>query len=192
MYQKSDSGNVFLQIGFRSPERLGSLRTIELFGIPGNRLADGKYIVSEEIQNFFDNLIVRQLFRDSRRLASCNFEHLKIWLYDMSSNDQTRGYNIPTLDKHDLIIYPNFISSKLRQIFVLNNELTGLNYENWKKTAESLFIPLFRKFLIPPEAARIPQSIPFGRLVNEIAGRVDPYLEMKKTVFFNALIIQID
>jgi hypothetical protein len=192
MSQRSDSEKVFLQIGFRSPEREGSLRTIELFGIPGERLGNGEYIVSEKTQRFFDDLIVRKIFRDSRRLPSCDFEHLKIWLYDIDVKDEERGYEIPRIDERDLKIRSDVGSSRLERIYVLDNELDGREYELWKKTAEALFIPLFSKFLTPPEPPDILRNIPLVKFAEEIAEKVDPYLKMRQSVFFNALIIQID
>jgi hypothetical protein len=192
MSRGSNSEKVFLQIGFRSSEREGSLRTIELFGVPGERLSNGEYTVSEKTRQFFDDLIVRKIFRDSRRLINCDFEHLKIWLYDMSTKDGERGYEVPIIDDRDFAIRSNTSSSKLERIFILDNELTGHDYDTWRETAESLFNPLFGKFLTPPEPPDIFKNIPLVRFAEDVAEKLDPYLKMRQAVFFNALIIQID
>jgi hypothetical protein len=192
MSQESGSKKVFLQIGFRSSERDGSLRTIELFGIPGERSSNGEYAVSEKTQRFFDDLIVRKLFRDSRQLPYCDFEHLKIWLYNMDTRDEERGYDIPRIDDRDLKIRSDISSSRLERIYVLDNELTGREYERWRRTSEALFTPLFSKFLAPPEPPSILKNIPLVRFAEEVAEKVDPYLKMRQSAFFNALIIQID
>lgn len=192
MHRDTISEKVFLQIGFRAPEREGSLRTIELFGIPGKRSSSQSYTPDQETQKFVDRLIVRQLFRDSRLLSSCNFEHLKIWLYKISSNNETRGYDIPRLDKNDLVIHSNLAHSKLRRIYVLDNELSGLEYEEWKKTAEYLFIPLFRNFLLPPAPPSFLQNNPLVKFADEMAGKLDPGLKMKQSIFFDSVIIQIN
>jgi hypothetical protein len=195
MSQRFNSKEVFLQIGFRSSEP-GGIKTIELFGVPGERLSNGEYAVSEKVQRFFDDLIVRKIFRDSRRLPDCDFQHLKIWLYDMDAKEEDLGYEVPRLDERDLEIYSDFSSSKLERIYVLDNELAGYEYKLWKRTAETLFTPLFSKFLAPPDTLPTPPDIfrnsPLGKFVEEMAEKVDPYFRMRQSVFFNALIIQID
>lgn len=187
---------VFLQIGFNSPESDGSLRTIEMFGVPGERLKNGKCVVSEKAQRFFDDLIVRRIFRESRRLPDCNFEYLKIWLYDTEIGDDERGFVVPKVDSHDLDILSTVRSSRLERIYVLDNGLKGLEYERWKRTVEDLFVPLFSEFIAPPKPPSRLSDNPFVKLVTAmtegVIGTVDEYSKMKQSLFFNALIIQID
>lgn len=192
MTSKFNSEKVFLKIGFRSSEQIGTLKTIELLGVPGERLRNSEYMVTEKTQHFFDDLMIRKIFRDSRRLPGCDFEYLKIWLYDMNENDENRGYEIPQIDERDLVIHSNFNASSLKQIYVLDNGLTGREKEKWVRTAKDLFTPLFSKFLRPPETPDIFRSNPFTKLVEGVAETVDPYFKMKQAIFFNALIIQID
>lgn len=192
MSRKFKNEPVFLKVGFRSSERIGSLRTIELIGVPGERSRTGQYAVSEKTQLFFDDIIARKLFRDSRHLSDCNFEHLTIWLYEMDVKNEKRGYEVPVIDEHDLEIKDSSNVSSLERIYVLDNELTGNEYIEWKNTAEALFNPLFSKFITPP---KIPDNFkynPFAKLAEGLAETVDPHLKMKQAVFFNALIIQID
>lgn len=192
MSKNTSQRNVFLQIGFRSSEREGTLKTIELLGVPGERTGSGKYVVNDRMRRFFDDLIVRKLFRDSRYLPSCDFEYLKIWLHDTDSMKEDLDYDIPKIDKRDLTLRPSSSTSQLDHICVLDNELKGSEYEKWRSTCESLFTPLFGNFMTPPEPPSVLKNIPLVRMAGSIAEKVDPYLKMKQNTFFNALIVQID
>ncbi|NES01655.1 MAG: hypothetical protein F6K22_01715 [Okeania sp. SIO2F4] len=195
---------IYLEIGFRSPETYGNLKTIELLGVPGERLNNGECVVGNKTKNFFDTLIVRELFRQSRFLPNCNFEYLKIWLYDTEIGNNERGYSVPTLDRGDLEIESNIPDSKLERIYVLDNELTGQEYQSWRRNAENLFNPLFRKFMAPPELSSFSteESIannpliqlfkPIVEVIDKTNETIDKYAKMKQSLFFNALIIQID
>ena len=192
MSREFDTEQVFLQIGFRSSEREGRLRSIELFGVPGEKLDSGECRVSGKTQQFFDDLIVRKIFHDSCRLPDCNFEHLKIWLCDTDARDGKRGYEIPRIDDQDLEICSDVTSSRLEYIYILDNALTGSEYEIWKRTARDLFSPLFGRFIVSPEPPDILRNLPLVRFLEDMAEKFDPYLRMRQTVFFSALIIQID
>jgi hypothetical protein len=192
---------LFLRIGFRSPEKEGSLTSIELFGVPGKVSRNGQVEISDQIQKFFDDLIARVIFRQARFLPECDFQYLKIWLYSTETKDHERGYQIPQLDQHDLKIFSNVPSSKLEVIYVLDNQLTGREYEQWKKIAIQLFTPLFLKLIAPPELpsdlasnpfVKLMESSPFGKALEMLNNNLDPYSKMKQKLFFNALIIQID
>ncbi|MEM9271408.1 MAG: CHAT domain-containing protein [Cyanobacteria bacterium P01_F01_bin.143] len=187
---------VFLHIGFRSAEREGSLQKIKLFGVPGIKLRDGNYEVTEKIQSFFDDLIARSIFRNSRRLSGCDFKYLKIWLYDMDEKDENKGYEIPQIGRRDVVMHSDFTTSKLERIYILDKKLTGREYARWKNTAENLFTPLFATFITSPETPDIIPDIfknnPLTKIAEEIAETVDPYIKMKQVLPFNALIIQID
>ncbi len=201
MPSSSNNETVFLRIGFRSPEKEGSLTSIELFGVPGKASSSSQVEVSHQIQKFFDDLIARVIFRQSRMIPQCNFEYLKIWLYDTKTKDAERGYQIPKIDQHDLEITSNVPSSKLEFIYVLDNKLTGREYEPWEKIARELFTPLFLKFIAPPEMpselannpfVKLMEASPFGKALEKVNETLDPYSNMKQKLFFNALIIQID
>jgi hypothetical protein len=201
MQSSSNNENVFLRIGFRSPEKEGSLTSIELFGIPGKTSTTDQVDSSEKIKRFFDDLIARAIFRKARLMPECDFEYLKIWLYDTETKDAERGYQIPQIDKSDLEIPSNVPSSKLELIYVLDNQLTGREYERWEKIARELFTPLFLKFIAPPELpselannpfVKLMEASPFGKALEMVNSTLDPYSPMKQKLFFNALIIQID
>jgi len=193
--RNSQCEEVFLQIGFNSNEQDGALRTIEIMGIPGKRLANDDYEVSLRAKHFFDDLIVRPLFVESRRLRNCNFRHLKIWAYHPDIKDNKRGYEIPGLDEHDLKIDSDVSSSGLKNIYVLDNGIKGEEYKQWKQTAEDLFSPLFRKFIVPPKPLEISGDGLLSKLiegVDSVMSSVDKYGRMKRDLFFDSLIIQID
>lgn len=201
MQPSSKNGNVFLKIGFRSSEKDGSLTHIELLGVPGKNSRDGQLKISEKIRSFFDDLIARVIFRQSRLIPDCDFQYLKIWLYDTEIEDDERGYQIPQLDQRDLKITSNVPSSKLEVIYVLDNQLTGTEYAQWEKIVKDLFSPLFLKFIAPPappsEIANNPlvklmEASPLGKALDMVNNTLDPYSKMKQKLFFNALIIQID
>ncbi|MFM6368703.1 MAG: hypothetical protein ACKPGN_10830, partial [Dolichospermum sp.] len=74
-----DSENIYTAVGFRSSEPDGTLRTIELFGLPGQKNRDDQVVFMPERQSFFDDLIVRKIFRQSCKIRNCDFKHLQIW-----------------------------------------------------------------------------------------------------------------
>ncbi|NEP56225.1 MAG: hypothetical protein F6K31_04265 [Symploca sp. SIO2G7] len=195
MTKSYEPEKIFLEIGFRSPESEGSLRTIELLGVPGEKLPNGECVVNQKVQRFFDDLIVRRIFYQSRQLPDCNFEYLKIWLYSTDTRDAQKEYAVPQLDSRDLEISSNNPLSKLEKIYVLDNGLKNSEYARWKKTAEQLFNPLFQKFVLPPEPPSIEANSIFNPLlkfVENVHDSLDSYSNLKRNLFFNALIIQID
>ena len=192
MSRKAEPEDIYLEIGFRSPEPDGSLRTIELFGVPGQQLRSGECTVTKKTQQFFNDLIISKIFRESRRLHNCDFQQLKIWLYDTEARNSESGYQLPTIDNRDLEIRSNVSASKLEIIYVLDNELTGQEYERWRKNVEDLFTPLFREFIAPPEPPSILADNPVVKMFEAMNDTIDWYSQMKKSLFFNALIIQVD
>lgn len=193
--------DLFLRLGLRSPEPDAILNSIEIFGIPGSYTKAGEPIITPKTRKFFDDLIARTIFQEARRLPDCDFEYLKIWLYDTETPDAERGYDVPQLDARDLEIRSNQFSSKIQVIYVLDNALTGDEYQQWRRTTNRLFRPLFRNFTMPPEP---PSELtenpmfqafvesPLGKAFQSFNKNLDPNLELKKNLFFNALIIQID
>ena len=193
--------NIFLQVGFRSSHPDG-IQIIELIGVPGEKLSNGESKVSEQIKKFFDDLIVRKIFTQSRRLTDCNFEYLKIWLYDTEISDDKRGYQVPKIEvPPDTEISSDTRYSRLEKIYVLDNELKGRELERWENTVKQLFTPLFSKFIAPPE---IPEEIADNPLIKLVEScliakiceffteKLDPYGRMKQNLLFNALIIQVN
>lgn len=201
MSYSANNNNIFLTIGFRSPDQQGSLNSIEIIGVPGKTDSTGQAIISKKIRALFDDLIARVVFRQSRMMPECDFEYLKIWLYDTETQDAERGYQIPQIDERDLEIKSNVPSSKLESIYVLDNQLEGQEYESWVKISRSLFTPLFLKFIAPPEPPseiannpvfKLMEASPLGKAFEKVNETLDPYGQMKQKLFFNSLIIQID
>jgi hypothetical protein len=196
MSRYSSLENPFLEIGFRSDSSKGTLQTIELIGVPGERLASGGYAITDKVRLFFDDLIVRTLFRKSRFVPECDFCNLKIWLYDTETPDEERGYEIPKIDEKDLCFRRKKNSSKLEKIYVLDNELEGEEYRRWKEICKELFESLFTNFIAPPEPPdMIADNLlfkPLVQIIDNFTDTFDPYGLMKRNLFFNALIIQVD
>ncbi|WP_413162917.1 hypothetical protein ACL6C3_27420 [Capilliphycus salinus ALCB114379] len=194
---------VLVQINFSSPEPESKLRTIELYGVPA-QFKDGKYTVNKNIQQFFKDLILRDLFQGSLNLPNCDFARLKIWLDDEKGKYEKIEYEIPMIDDHDFLLPSNNPISKLKKIYVLDNELEGKEYEYWKENAEKLFSPLFGNFIAPLEKPEIVANAmesdnSFTKFLSSLvktleskSKEIDPYLEIKQKLFFDALIIQID
>lgn len=193
MLRSSQSKDVFLTATLESSHRDGNLRTIEIIGIPGTN-QNGKYILSETMRCFFDDLIAKPIFRSSRRVHNLDWKFLKIWLYTIDEEEEDEEYQVPTIDERDLEIQSNFPDSNLQLIYVLDNDLMGAKYQRWKKMAEAIFTPLFKEFVAPPE---LPSSLPFAinplsQFIESLDSRLDPYAKMKRELFFDTLIIQID
>ncbi|WP_414545554.1 hypothetical protein [Nostoc sp. CCY0012] len=186
------SENIYTAVGFRSSEPDGSLKIIEVFGLPGQRNKNDKIVITSKTQSFFDNLIVRKIFRQSRSIRNCNFEKLLIWLYDTEVTNKDRGYDIPEIDERDLVIPSNVSASKLKQICILDNGLKGNEYEEWRRIAYELFTPLFSGFIAPPEVPDIVAENPFFKTMGSLLDPLDTYGKMKQNLLFNSLIIQID
>ena len=106
-----------------------------------------------------------------------------------SEDDDFLEYQIPELDKRDLKIQSNIPESNLKYIYVLDDELSGKEYQGWKKTSQNIFTPLFRKFVAAPELPQLPFNLPF---LESLDSKLDPYARMKQELFFHGLIIQID
>jgi hypothetical protein len=186
------SENIYTAVGFRSSEPDGSLKIIEVFGLPGQRNKNDQIVVTSKTQSFFDNLIVRKIFRQSRRIRYCDFKSLKIWLYDTEVRNKDRSYDVPSIDERDLVIPSNIPYSNLEQIYVLDNKLKGDEYQEWRSIAEELFTPLFVGFVAPPEAPEIIAENPLFKTIGSLFEPLDPYGKMKQNLLFNSLIIQID
>ncbi len=182
---------IYTAISFRSPYREGNLKTIELVGVPGQRLKNGELVVSQKTQRFFDDLIVGKLFALSSRLP-IQFQEIKIWLYDTNASEEERGYKIPDIDNRDLPIFSNVPFSKLEAIYILDNELSGAEYQKWARDAQQLFTPIFKEFIAPPEPPDILANNPIFQAFQTLGETLDPKSKAKRKILFNALIVQID
>ena len=190
------SQEVFLSVGFRSSVPDGNLRTIELIGVPGQKMNDGQSVISDKAKQFFDNTLIRKVFSESRHIPECEFEFIKIWLDGPEL--RKREYDIPEIQSPpDYEIQCNIPSSRLKSIYVLrDNKLVGNEGQRWKKTVDQIFTPLFREFMAPPEISESLSNNPLARLVGSLVDSVvsplDQYAKMKKNLFFDTLIVQIN
>jgi hypothetical protein len=191
MSHSSQSKIVFIDVAFSSSSSGGTLQNIVLIGLPVRESANGELIDSDDVTKCFDDLIVRKLFRESRSIHECNFQSLKIWLYDTRISNKERGYDVPTIDQRDLSIPSKNSSSKLKTIYVLDNELEGEIYREWKEVCQKLFSILFTKFVTFPEQPQVSKGNFLGQLLGSLEN-IDPYAKEKKELTFDSLIIQVD
>lgn len=110
----------------------------------------------------------------------------------MTPKPEERGYEVPSINNRDLPIASTVPSSKLEAIYVLDNELTGPEYQKWEKDAQQLLAPLFKEFIAPPEPPDILANISVVQFFQSLGENLDPYSKAKKKITFNALIVQID
>jgi len=191
------SENTFLSVGYKSAQPNGSLKMIEVIGVPGQKKNNGEYFVSDKARQFFDDTIVRKIFSESRRIQTCNFEFLKIWLDGPDIRNATE-YDIPEVKcPPDYEIPSDVSSSRLKSIYILlDNKITGHKGEQWRKTVDRIFSPLFKEFISPPDLSEALTNNPLGILMKSIGdlrdsvfSSVDHYAEMKKTLFFSKSIM---
>ncbi|XZN98333.1 MAG: hypothetical protein ACM65K_08630 [Microcoleus sp.] len=182
----SKSQDIFLTVTLESTHRDSKLKQIQIIGVPGQN-QNGKNILSEAMSCFFDDTIGRPIFAASRQITNLDSQKLTIWLYP--TDEDSLGYQVPKIDERDLELKSNVRESNLKLIYVLDNDLKGNEYRRWKKTSEDIFTPLFRKFVAPPELPQLPFSLPF---IESWDSKLDPYAKMKRELFFDALIIQVD
>ena len=180
--------NIYLSISFRSPETSGSLQTIKLHGVPGQELSNGESIVDNEMKNFCSDTIVGKIFRRSLDLNS-EFKRLEIWFYNSNTARQEISYLLPEVNERDLLIPSNISTSKLKQIYVLDNELEGDALIDWHQEVKSLFKPLFEEFVIMSENLK---SVPLFKGIEHVISKGILHYEMKQNLFFDTLMIQVD
>ncbi|MEM8780425.1 MAG: hypothetical protein AAGF26_16450 [Cyanobacteria bacterium P01_G01_bin.49] len=188
MPRKTKAENIYLSATYESSHRDSILKQMQIIGIPGEN-QNGEYILSDLMYRFFDDTIARPIFAQSRQISNLDWKKLKIWLFATEEDDDSLEYQIPELDNRDLKIKSNIPESNLNCIYVLDDDLSGKEYQRWKKTAQNIFTPLFRKFVAAPELPQLPFNVPF---LESLDSKLDPYAKMKRELFFDGLIIQID
>ncbi|MGF1675564.1 MAG: hypothetical protein ACFCUV_18045 [Rivularia sp. (in: cyanobacteria)] len=192
---RTEAEKIYLEIGFQSDNHKSNLRKIEILGVPGVRLKNGKSAIDEKDNIFIDDLIVKRLFNLSCKMDYCDYEYLKIWLWNRHFRQDEVPYKLPSINEDDLEIRSNKPYSRLEKIYVLDNGFKNDEYRRWRNTAETLFSPLFDSFSAPPETPSFAEASLFKPFMNAVAAfneAIDPYVNMKQKMFFNTLIIQID
>ncbi len=171
MPRASKSQVVFLNVTLESDHPDSKLKQMDIIGVPGQN-QNGKNILSDTVFGFLDDTIGRPIFAASRQIPNLDWQKLTIWLYP--TDEDSLGYQIPTIDDRDLELKSN-VESILKSI-----------------TSEDIFTPLFRKFVDPPQLPSSFSFNPFGSFIESLDSRIDPYAKMKRELFFDALIIQVD
>jgi hypothetical protein len=189
MPRTSKSQKIVLNVTLESDHPDSKLKQMDIIGVPGQN-QNGKNILSDAMSCFFDDTIGRPIFAASRQIPNLGWQKLTIWLYP--TDEDSLGYQVPTIDDRDLELKSNLRESNLKLIYLLDNDLKGNEYRRWKKTSEDIFTPLFRKFVPPPQLPSSFSFNPFGSFIESLDSRIDPYAKMKRELFFDALIIQVD
>lgn len=189
MQHRSKNRNTSLSLTLESGHDDGNLDQIQIIGVPG-QYQNGKNILSDTVFCFLDDTIGRPIFAASRQIPKLSWQKLTVWLYP--TDEDSLGYQVPTIDDRDLKIKSNVRESNLKLIYVLDNDLRGNEYRRWKNDAEAIFMPLFKKFVAPPQLPSSFSFNPFGSFIESLDSRIDPYAKMKRELFFDALIIQVD
>lgn len=189
MPRTSKSQDIFLNVTSESDHPDSTLKQMNIIGVPGEN-QNGQYILTEAMSCFFDDTISRPIFAASRQIPKLAWKKLKVWPY--LTDEDSLGYQVPTIDDRDLELKSNVRESNLKLIYVLDNDLRGNEYRRWKNDAEAIFMPLFKKFVAPPQLPSSFSFNPFGSFIEALDSRIDPYAKMKRELFFDALIIQVD
>ncbi|MEO0769453.1 MAG: hypothetical protein AAFY72_08460 [Cyanobacteria bacterium J06649_4] len=192
MHNESSAEEVYFQTSYRSFSEAEGLNEIELLGIPGELQPNGEYIVNKEITGFFEDLIAKELFRGSRKQTHYQFESLKVWLYDTTLKTELLGDKFPSLTEKTLRIDSPIEQSELICIYVVENDFLMDEYVVWKEACEQLLRPLFHRFVPPPDPPDVLKDFLVMRFGMDLTNKLDLYLSMRKNMFFNALIVQMD
>jgi hypothetical protein len=190
MPRTSKSQKIVLNVTLKSDHPDSKLKQMDIIGVPGQN-QNGKNILSDTVFCFLDDTIGRPIFAASRQIPNLDWQKLTIWLYP--TDEDSLEYQVPKIiDDRDLEIKSNIPESNLKLIYVLDNDLRGKEYRRWKNHAEAIFTPLFKKLVAPPQLPSSFSFNPFGSFIESLDSRIDPYAKMKRELFFDALIIQVD
>ena len=190
MNKGNSDDELYFQTSYRSSDETENLNIIELSGIPGERQENGEYIVNEQVNGFFEERIAKELFRSSRKLSGYQVTNLKVWLYDTSLKLETLGNQFPKLTEKTLKIESFLDQSELDCIYVLNDWADEC--DAWEAACKKLLAPLFHQFVPPPDPPDVLKDFLVMRLGIDLTNKLDLYLSMRKNMFFNALIVQIN
>lgn len=159
---------------------------------PGERLSGAGEVTSERIEIFFMNLVTKELSREQHREYRERFGKLKIWLYATPLSSLPQLSQVPAVHPQDLKIEVPLAASELKHIYVLDSGLSGAEYDVWEASCRALFEPLFSRFVAPQHPPDILKQFMIMRFGDRLAKKLFLSLEMRKNMFFDALVIQTD
>ncbi|MEL6776654.1 MAG: hypothetical protein AAFO06_05310 [Cyanobacteria bacterium J06597_16] len=159
---------------------------------PGERLSRAGEVTSERIETFFMNLVTKELSREHYCEYRERFKTLKIWLYATHLSSLPQLSQMPAVHPQDLNIEVPLVASELKHIYVLDSGLSGAEYDVWEESCRALFEPLFSRFVAPQHPPDILKQFMVMRFGDRLAKKLFLSLEMRKNMFFDALVIQTD
>lgn len=187
---KGDDISRVLQISFGASEVLEVPENTGYLEFPGNYPEAKARVFDRRVESFFTEMIATELARESKASSFGSFNAIKIWLYDTNKPRTSQRYWSPEFNNQDLEIISPIALSRLERIYVLDSGLSGQEYTVWKETCKDLFQPLFKRFIAPQEPPEVLKEFMVMRFGEALSSKLYLYLEMKKNMFFNALVIQ--
>lgn len=171
---------------------------IQLLGLPGKPLENGSHSKNESVNNFFKDLIAKEIAQGKSELSAFDFDGLEVWLHrtddegGLAKAQMPATYTIPDLSQGVLTLKSPVSDSELSCIYVMDNGFLGDEYEVWKMSCEALLIPLFKRFVSPNTPPDILKEFIAMRFGVVLARKLNLYLDMKNNIFFNALIVKLN
>lgn len=187
-----------LSVDSQVPDAQKMADKIQLLGLPGKPLENGSHSKNESVNDFFKDLIAKEIAQGKSELSAFDFDSLEVWLHrtdceNVLTNDQmSETYDIPDLSQSVLTLKSPVSNSELSCIYVMDNGFSGEDYEAWKISCEALLIPLFKRFVSPNTPPDILKEFIVMRFGAVLARKLNLYLDMKNNIFFNALIIKLN
>ena len=148
-------------------------------------------MVDKKVNDFFKKFIAEEIEKRKSSIPYFQFDSLKVWLCDTAQCDTPVGYELPTLTDKALCFNSAIPGSELTRIQVLDNGFTGTDYDDWKAACETLFVPLFQRMVAPASPPDVLKEFMVMRFGVDLSQKLNLYLDMKKNIFFDALIVQI-
>jgi len=180
----------YLPIVFKSQKEEDNLKSIEIFGVPAERLQNDECYISENAKNFLNDCVAEGLFTANRTLSQYSFESLKIWLYNTSKPQDSQGYPCPSRGQIAIELPSHLEASELTSISIVDIGLSGKPYQLWESGCEELFKPMFSRFIAPPDPPDVLKEFLQMRFGTRLSTRLDLYLSMRKNMYFDALIVE--
>lgn len=190
MTQYNGANRLSIEISFGASEVLEVPENAGHLDFPSSHFETKARAAAERVETFFTDLIETELARESSTSSVGSFGALKIWLYDTNKPRASQRSWSPDFGDQDLEISSPIALSRLERIYVLDCGLSGQEYVVWKETCEALFQPLFQRFIAPQEPPEVLKDFMVMRFGEALSSKLYLYLEMKKNMFFNALVIQ--
>ncbi|MEO1637053.1 MAG: hypothetical protein AAFS04_18445 [Cyanobacteria bacterium J06631_9] len=187
-----------MPVDSQAPDTQKIADKIQLLGLPGKPLENGSHSKNESVNNFFKDLIAKEIAQGKSELSDFDFDGLEVWLHRVDNEGMLTDaqmpatYTIPDLSQGALTLKSPVSNSELSCIYVVDNGFLGEEYEAWRMSCETLLVPLFQRFVSPNSPPDILKEFIAMRFGVVLARKLTLYLDMKNNIFFNALIVKLN